>query len=201
MAKKKTGKKKSVRAGAKQSSEMTEARVDQSFTEDTLFQHLKLLHVRLTNLQANLEIRGGKNPSKAKIESGANVGISTNEKNLHINSVIDILGRPGWEEHDDDGSRLQIHLEYQVVFQILNIPPREFLKFPNPLITAGMLMVWPHFRETVLSLTAKMGMPPFVLPTFVSGPAGVMLGGAEMKIIESEGLPGLLSKHRSASQN
>jgi hypothetical protein len=170
-----------------------------SITEDTIFQHLKLLHVRLLNLQANVAIQGGKTPDKAQIESGANLGIGTDGKNLHVNSVINILGRPDLES--TDGSELQIHIEYQVVYQMLDIEPNEVLKFPQPLVRAGMLVIWPNFRETVLSITAKMGIPPLVLPMFVSGAGGMAIGGTEIKYIKTDGPPNLLSRKKATSKD
>lgn len=184
-----------VKTKAKKSAKATPANV----TEDNLFQHLKLLHIRLLNAQASVSIKGGKTPDKAQIQSGAGIGIGSEQKNLHVNAILDVLGRPDLE--NAGGSQLQIHLEYQAVFQILDTSVEELLKFPKQLVSAGMLMIWPNFRETVMYLTGRMSIPSLVLPMFVSGATGVTLGGAEIKYIPTDGPPGPIVSQDSSARD
>ena len=153
-------------------------------TADELFHHLRLTQVRLISVHSDLAIHDGEMPTQARITATANVGISKNKKNVHVNCFLDIDVQP--ENGGEKSSCLAIHIAYQCIYEILDdvivATPEGVAAFSQPLSQTGMLIVWPHFRELVQSIMGRMAIPPVVLPFFTRGKTGANIGGVEIEL-------------------
>jgi hypothetical protein len=153
-----------------------------------IFEHLIVKHIRLIDVHAHLEIHDGKLPVRAKIESGGIVSPGV-DRTIHVDVIVNIEGRPqeNPENSDSEGpsSVANVGAQYQCVFEINDDTPLEsFIEHSDKLARVGMNMAWPYLRETVHSVTLKMAIPPFVIPTFV--PTGK---GEHLVSIKQEGPP------------
>lgn len=129
----------------------------------TLFEHLHLRHIRLIDLVSHLEIRDGKIPSFAAIESAATVGQSPDGR-LIVDMTLNLKGRPADAEAESSSVVIDVH--YQCVYDIADAEANQFKPFAAEIAKVGMLILWPHVRELVQSVTSRMSLPAFVLPVF-----------------------------------
>jgi hypothetical protein len=127
-------------------------------------ERLRLKHIRLLDLTSHLEIHGGKVPVQASIQYSLGVGASA-DGNVHVNASLDLDGRP--VEEGENSSVVKISISYQLVYEIIDgSKVEDFSEHGAVIGTAGMFVVWPYIRELVQSLTARMSIPPLILPTF-----------------------------------
>jgi preprotein translocase subunit SecB len=129
-----------------------------------IFEHLKLKHVRLIDLQSHLTMRGGKVPNRAKIDCSATVGPSS-DGHVHVNAVLDVEGRPA----EGGESVVNIKIHYQCVYSVIDAKLEQFAEHASEIATVGMLVLWPYFRELVQSLTSRMAIRAFTLPILAPG--------------------------------
>jgi preprotein translocase subunit SecB len=137
---------------------------------DSPLSHLTLIHVRLVGVQANLDIREGKIPDKATIQAKVGVGQAADDT-IHVDAAMNIVGRPS-DATDDETSSIVINLHYQCVYRAEGVPADSFRDRAAELATPAMLIMWPHIRELVQSITGRMAIPPLLLPMFVVGSPG-----------------------------
>lgn len=132
-----------------------------------VFDYLELASVRLIDLQAKLNIPSGKAvPPKSKIESTVSVGVAPDQPNVLVDAYLQV----GSEPEFGDASTLTIQIHLQCVYAIKGARADELKNGGSALATTGMLIMWPHFRELVQSLTSRMGLLPVTLPMFLAKP-------------------------------
>jgi preprotein translocase subunit SecB len=137
----------------------------------TIFERLQLRNIRLISLVSNLQIHNGKLPTVASLESTASVGPAP-DGNLHVNMTLTLTGRPSDAAADDDASLVKIEVHYQCIYEVVEGGPEQFEKDASIIAKVGMLVLWPHIRELVQSVTSRMAIPPFILPIFAPGGKG-----------------------------
>jgi hypothetical protein len=143
--------------------------------EDNPLQHLTLIGVRLISVQANVDIRGEGVPDRGKIQAQVSIGQSQQD-NIHVDGRVRVLGKPKDAPDDEDSSSVSIDLHYQCVYRPEGVSAESLKDQAEKLAIPGMLVMWPHFRELVMSLTGRMGIPSLILPMFAVGPVGTGKG-------------------------
>lgn len=129
--------------------------------------HLTLIHVRLIGVQAKLDIREGQIPDKANVQAQVGVG-SGADNTIHVDAVMRILGRPQ-DAGDDEASSIEMNIHYQCVYRPEGVSAESLKNKAEELATPAMLVMWPHIRELVMSITGRMAIPPLILPMFTVG--------------------------------
>lgn len=65
----------------------------------------------------------------------------------------------------------EIALIYQLLYAVDQLEPMEVAELPHFLGVSGFMHLWPYVRAEVQCITAKLRLPPLVLPVVVSGHA------------------------------
>jgi len=138
-------------------------------TAQNVFEHLRLVMVRLVDLNAKLDVRDSAPPSqKTKLTTSVSIGPADNQPFLLVdgNVVIESLA----DDDSPSGATVSVHL--QAVFGLEGAKAEELEHGADAIAASGMLVMWPHFREIVQSTTSRMGMPAVVLPMFAAASGG-----------------------------
>jgi len=154
---------------------------------ENIFQFLSLLHVRLTHVDAAMRIKEGQLPTDARIQVSVAIGVSNNQKSIHVNGILGLELKP--KDAGQDSSVVTMNFEYQIVYAITNFdvikPTPEFIQpLSDTLGKNGVMLMWPYFRELAASLMGRMSLPPIVLPFFMAGPNAAQIGGAPISFVE-----------------
>jgi hypothetical protein len=138
---------------------------------DSPLADLTLIHVRLIGLTTQLEIKGGKVPDKASIQAQVGVGYSP-DNTVHVDAIIQLVGRPGDAAEGEDCSALVMTIHYQCVYRPEEKSAESFQDKAEEIARPAMLVMWPQIRELVQSISFRMSIPPLILPMFMAGPPG-----------------------------
>lgn len=65
----------------------------------------------------------------------------------------------------------EFHVSYTIVYAAKDLNGEQLRDLPHYLGVSGFLHFWPYFRADIQALSAKLRLPPLVLPTIVSGNA------------------------------
>lgn len=133
-----------------------------------VFDSLKLRHVRLVGLNTSVFITGSRTPDHAEITAQTGMGPTPDGKNLNINLEIKVEARP--KGLKDDCSLLLVDAKYQCVFSLEGIKFDSLIPLSEPLCEVGMRVAWPYVRELVQTITARMSIPPVIMPILVQPP-------------------------------
>lgn len=134
---------------------------------ENLFDFLSLRNVRLLSIDAKVQLVSDELPPKPTVSLEAGAGISPDNQ-LHVNSSLGVAaGSP-----DADSSYFGINAIYQCVYSVEGIDPQQIAEASEvneALVSNGVFVAWPYFRDLVQSTTTRMGLPPVVIPVFSTG--------------------------------
>jgi hypothetical protein len=65
----------------------------------------------------------------------------------------------------------EFRMAYTVIYESKELTAEQLLDVPHYLGVCGFLHLWPYVRAEIQCLTAKLRLPPLVLPVIVSGHA------------------------------
>jgi hypothetical protein len=161
-------KKRTTRATTKSTSKpsRTKPRSD----DFNVLEHLTLKNVRLIEVTAKLEVVDGKLPNKSAIESNVTIGPSEAKGIILVDGFVKITGHPA--NSPDSSSILLISTHFQCVYRPESLAVEDCEKQLQVIAQAGMVIMWPHFREVIQSISGRMGLTPIVLPMFLSKAKG-----------------------------
>src|SRR5436190_13578499 len=140
-------------------------------SERNPFLHLALMAVRLIDLTAKLEIKGGKLPENPKLETHISVGPSLEPGKILVDSTLSLDAKSS-----EDESTLKIVVHFQCIYHAEGIEVSELESVGNVIGKGALLIMWPHFREVIQSITSKMAIKPIVLPMFLTDAPGAGSG-------------------------
>jgi len=127
--------------------------------------HLRF--IRLVESQTKIDVKDGKLPTEIKIDLKAGHALRQDGElrvvGVHVQLMID--GQtPGGGDADADAqcSRMTISAHFECQYGTAMTPNDDDLR---ALDTIGTMAVWPVARDFVLSLSARMGMVPTLLPS------------------------------------
>jgi preprotein translocase subunit SecB len=146
-----------------------------------VFDHLKLVNVRLIGTEAKLVIRGDK-PSRYTVQFTCAVAESTTADHVHANSAVEVEGVP--PEGSDSQSNALVKAEYQCVFLVEGIERSKLREHGTEIASVSAMMAWPYLRELIHSTTAKMGLSPFALPTLQRTADGLVISMPPEKAVD-----------------
>jgi hypothetical protein len=132
-----------------------------------IWDRLELIHVRLINLQAELEIKGGQMPDEAHTQTTFGIG-PAGDSMLHVNGFLTVLGIP--KDAPESGSVMKLNAVYQCVYRITEGTAEDFKPHAEAICATGGLVMYPHMRELVQTITSRMSIIPYILPMYVLPP-------------------------------
>ena len=124
--------------------------------------HLRF--IRLVDSVTKIIVSNGESPTEVKIELKAGHAIREDGDlhviGVHVNATVVGLP-PGLAELDDKKSHLMITAHFECQYGSPVPLDDEGLKILDGI---GINVAWPLAREFILDMSARMGMPPILLP-------------------------------------
>jgi hypothetical protein len=136
--------------------------------DDRIFDHLKLIVVRLVEISAKLDIRGSEPPPESSVQTRVSLGTTDDASKLLADAVLTVASPSS--DTGETLSSLKITLQLQCVYEVAGATSATIETSAERIAASSMLIMWPHFREILQSTTARMGLPPIVLPLFMGNP-------------------------------
>lgn len=141
---------------------------------------VSLRTIRLERLDAEFHgVRAGDVPTA--LEIGLTGGCAKSPDHAqHIRTIVElkVAVRP---EGDASRQVATVTCKYVLEYRVLDAARFEQIDKDDPdlngMMRVAVHMSWPFARETVLSATSKMGLPPLVLPSITFGADGTLRVG------------------------
>jgi preprotein translocase subunit SecB len=116
-----------------------------------------------------LSVRAEQNPdllkAEMKVEFGVSTGIASDREaeRITVTANFDAVARPA---DDEAKSFLRISASFRLVYGCGDLEELSDEKLEAFGSVNGVFNAWPYWREFVQNMTARMGLPPLVLPVF-----------------------------------
>jgi preprotein translocase subunit SecB len=125
---------------------------------------VQILDVRLIDLTAKTTVRSFADIGEAAIDTGRSVKVLRREpdNSFVVHVVMETKAVAGEKKETVFCARAGYEITYQLP-QALNPAEDDLRDFAE---INGVFNAWSYWRELVQSMTARMGLPPLVLPVF-----------------------------------
>lgn len=130
---------------------------------EKIFEHLKLINIRLVELHTKLELISGP-PSGYEINFTCGVAESSDGKNILANIYLEVLSTSS-----DPNSKTVVEIKptYQCVYKSDGVNHEVLRPHGNGIAAVSAMASWPFLRDLVHSLTGRMSLPAFTMPMLI----------------------------------